>query len=107
MKGPSKATNNLSHDVWIGLGFKSMNFRTDAEVLTTTSLFVSRKSGWEMLLVLLQEKQEYRARHMYVALVHSDTAFKVFVHLCCVRCNKMMGLPCITWWVMCNVVNTR
>jgi len=53
-----------------------MTFRTDAEVLTTISLVVSRKSGWVMLLVLQQEKQEYRTRHMYVALVDSDTAFK-------------------------------
>jgi len=84
-----------------------MAFRTDAEVLTTTSLVVSRKSGWEILLVLLQEKQEYRTCHLYVALVDSDTTFKVFGHLCCVKCNKMMGLPCIIWWVMCNMVKTR
>jgi len=84
-----------------------MTFRTDAPVLTTAGLVVSRKSGWEMLLLLLQEKQEYRTCHMYLALVGCDTAFKVFGHLCCSKCNKMMGLPCVTWWVMCNVVNAR
>ena len=108
MKGLRKTLNIVSHDFWsFGLGFKSMTFRTDAEVLTTTSLVVNWKSGWEMLLVLQQEKQEYRTHHMYIALVDSDTAFKVFAHLCCVKYNKMMGLPCITWRVMCNVVNAR
>ena len=54
---------------------------------------MSRKSGWEMLFVLLRKKQEYRTRHMDVALVNPDAAFKVWSPMLCkVQSNDGLAL---------------